>query len=90
MLVSAIAETPVKRKKAKGTQDYAWPGLRGLRGFSGAVTRAGEKRLGKILDVMADEIVVQDDAECVLSMLEELASLVRVRLEAFVEVEDKG
>lgn len=77
-----------KRKKSTKRRDYAWSGLRGLRGFSGAIARAGESRKGQVLDTMADEIVVQEDASRVLGLLEELAALVRTRLSALEEMEE--
>jgi hypothetical protein len=78
-----------KRKRAR-RKDYAWSALRGLRGFTGAFKRAGEKRREEILGVTADEIVIQEDASEFLGLLEELVSLVRTRIEALEEIERKN
>ena len=72
----------VQHSRSPKQRDYSRSALRGLRGFSGAMSRAGEKRRREILDDVADEIVIQHDAAGVLAMLEELVGLVRTRLEA--------
>ena len=77
-----------KRKKSAKHRDHVWSGLRGLRGFSGAIARAGESRRIQVLDEMADEIVVQEDAARVLELLEELTALVRTRIRAQEEMEE--
>lgn len=85
-----VATEPGKRKRRQlPPRDYSRSALRGLRGFSGALSRAGEKRRAQVLDDVADEIVIQHDAAGVLSVLEELVELVRTRLRA-VEETDPG
>jgi hypothetical protein len=86
-LAGTSSKEALRKRKSSGRRDYAWSALRGLRGFSGAVERAGEGRRSEVLDAMADEIVVQEDAGKVLSMLEELTGLVRARLRALEEME---
>ncbi len=71
-----------RRKGAATRKDHARSALRGLRGLSGAVSRAGKGSRSAVLDEVADEIVVQADAAAVLGLLEEMALLVRTRLEA--------
>lgn len=92
--MTALAGAPnneaLRKQKSPSRRDYAWSALRGLRGFLGAILRAGEGRRGEVLDAMADEIVVQEDAGKMLGMLEELADLVRARLRAMEEIEGKG
>lgn len=76
-------ETPKRKRKKK--PDHARSALRGLRGFSGALSRAGDKDRSEVLDTVADEIVIQEDAANVVGVLEELVSLVRTRLSALEE-----
>ncbi len=78
---------PDKNRARRKTPDHSRSALRGLRGFTGALSRAGEKKRGHVLDEVADEIVIQDDAASVLDVMEELISLVRTRLEA-LETQD--
>ncbi|NIS80613.1 MAG: hypothetical protein GTO14_10500, partial [Anaerolineales bacterium] len=78
-----------KRRRKRIQRDHARSALRGLRGFSGALSRAGEKKRTEVLDTVADEIVVQENAAVVLSLLDELVSLVRTRIEAMEEFEKK-
>jgi len=79
----------LRKRKASKRKDYAWSALRGLRGFSGAVIRAGSKQRSEVLDATADEIVIQEDAAEFLSLLEELVSLVRTRIQALEEIENR-
>ena len=79
----------LRKRKASKRKDYAWSALRGLRGFSGAVIRAGSKQRSEVLDATADEIVIQEDAAEFLILLEELVSLVRTRIQALEEIENR-
>lgn len=79
----------LRKRKASKRKDYAWSALRGLRGFLGAVSRAGSKQRSEVLDATADEIVIQEDAAEFLILLEELVSLVRTRIQALEEIENR-
>ncbi len=81
------AEPDAGRRKKPKERDHARSALRGLRGFSGALSRAGEKQRVEVLGAVADEIVVQEDATVVLGFLEELVALVRTRLRGLEELE---
>jgi hypothetical protein len=83
-VLDAARPTARPRKRAK-TRDHPRSALRGLRGFSGALTRAGEKQRDEVLGAVADEVVVQEDAAHVVDMLEKLVALLRVRMEALEE-----
>ncbi len=84
--LGAVRRTP-RAKKRVNPRDHARSALRGLRGFSGALSRAGEKRRDEVLGVVADEVVIQEDAAAILSILQELVGLVRIRLEALEEID---
>jgi hypothetical protein len=73
---------PQMPKPRRKPRDHTRSALRGLRGFSGALARAGERNRAELLDSVADELVVQDDAPAILGILEELSNLVRARLAA--------
>ncbi len=77
----AAPEAAARVVRARRRADHTRSALRGLRGFSGALSRAGGRWRSAVLDEVADEVVVQEDAAAVLNLLEELAALVRVRLE---------
>jgi hypothetical protein len=79
----------LRKRKASKRKDYTWSALRGLRGFSGAVSRAGSNQRNEVLDATADEIVIQEDAAEFLNLLEELVSLVRTRIQALEEIESR-
>lgn len=90
--ISVVAEQPSstpsdKRRKSRRQKDYARSALRGLRGFAGALSRAGDDKRTEILDTVADEIIIQEDAAKILGELQELAGLVVTRLEALREIE---
>ena len=87
MLEGSVSKKDVKRLRSKRKTDPAWAGLRGLRGLSGAVVRAGESNRDQVLGTMADEIIIQDDAQNVLDILEELTLLIKVRIQAMKENE---
>jgi hypothetical protein len=54
--------------------------FRGIRGFSKALARANPRSHQRVMDKLADEIVVRGDAEATLTLLDELATLLRVRV----------
>lgn len=81
---AAQRDEPPKHKRKK-KPDHAKSALRGLRGFSGALSRAGDKDRSGVLDTVANEIVIQDDAATVVRMLEELVSLMKTRMAALEE-----
>ena len=81
---------PLQPRRSPKQRDYSRSALRGLRGFSGAMSRAGEKRRTEVLDDVADEIVIQHDAAGVLAVLEELVGLVRTRLQALEETDRRS
>jgi hypothetical protein len=87
-LAGIESQEAIQKRRLAKKRDYAWSALRGLRGFSGAVTRAGERRRNQVLDVMADELVIQENVSDVLSMLEDLVSLIRIRIQGLEEVEE--
>jgi len=54
--------------------------FRGIRGFSRALARANPRSHQRVMDDLADELVVRGDAEATLTLLDELASLLRARV----------
>ncbi|MBM3120979.1 MAG: hypothetical protein FJZ97_02175 [Chloroflexi bacterium] len=54
--------------------------FRGIRGFAKAFARANPRSHQRVMDDLADELVVRGDAEAMLGLLEELAQLLRVRV----------
>lgn len=54
--------------------------FRGIRGFAKAFGRANPRSRQRVMDDLADEIVVRGDAEATLGLLDELATLLRVRV----------
>lgn len=92
--VSAVARQAalgaMERERRPRQRDHARSALRGLRGFTGAVARAGGNRREEVLDSVADEIIVQENAVTVLGVLEELVSMVRARIQAMEEIEGRG
>lgn len=54
--------------------------FRGIRGFSRALARVSTRGRARVMDDLADEIFVRGDAEPMLTLLEELAKLLRMRV----------
>ena len=54
--------------------------FRGIRGFAKAFARANPRSRQRVMDDLADELVVRGDAEATLTLLDELATLLRVRV----------
>ena len=54
--------------------------FRGIRGFAKAFARANPRSRQRVMDDLADELVVRGDAEAMVNLLDELATLLRVRL----------
>jgi hypothetical protein len=73
------------RPRTSRRADHARSALRGLRGFSGALGRAGGPKRDLVLDQVADEIMIQEDARAVLGVLEALIGRLRARLEGMEE-----
>jgi len=81
------AQPTARPKRQAKPRDHPRSALRGLRGFSGALARAGEKHRDEVLGAVADEVVIQEDAAAILGILQELVGLVRIRLEALEEID---
>jgi hypothetical protein len=73
--------TTKKTESERGRMVPAQSALRGIRIFSGAISKVDKMTQGGILDDLADEMMVRGDAYQVLPFLEELAKLLRVRIE---------
>ncbi len=89
MAVRSSSEIAARQNRAPRQRDNARSALRGLRGFSGALSRAGGTRQSIVLGEVADEIVIQEDAANVLNLLEELTSLVRTRLHSLEDINER-
>jgi hypothetical protein len=68
------------RPKSSEPADPGRSALRGLRGFSNALFGLNARARGRVMDDLADEIVVSGEAEVVVALLDELGRLVHARV----------
>jgi len=68
------------RTKSSEPADPGRSALRGLRGFSNALFGLNARARGRVMDDLADEIVVSGEAEVVVALLDELGRLVHARV----------
>lgn len=81
-ITGAKVERVTKRRKAN-TPSPGGPGLvaaSGLRRFANAISKLDEISQAQVLDEVADELVSTKEAEGILSLLDELSSLIQARI----------
>jgi len=74
---SLVEKAPAKKDAKQNPYKSA---MRGLKGFSNAFSKVPKSRRGKILDSLADDIMVSGDAPDIVSLLDELTSLIKARI----------
>ncbi|MCJ7824194.1 MAG: hypothetical protein MUP44_04795 [Anaerolineales bacterium] len=82
--VALVQPSDFKKTKSRAKKKRMLPAqsaIRGLRTFARAVSKVDIKTQGDLLDELADEMMVQGEAHTVLHLIEELASLLRARVE---------
>jgi hypothetical protein len=79
--VADPADGKTRRRSKKKRMLPAQSAIRGLRTFARAVSKVDKKTQGDLMDELADEMMVQGEAHSVLQLLEELARLLRARVE---------
>jgi hypothetical protein len=76
---SKPASAPSKKQTAQANRPYK-TAVSGIRRFANAIYEVDEIQRSKIMDDLADELVISDQAGDIVPVLEELVSLIKTRM----------